>query len=143
MCLKIRYDEKSEKFYKIFWELNRPQDAGRFLRPYPVSSPVRGPPARPSRTKTKTKMVAGCQCSLQLVLVLVGVQLQEAPHRSRPGKQQWLLHPCIDGAPRPSINIASTTLPDTHRQYIFVFIFILSSHLPSFSLSVSSGFSSR
>jgi hypothetical protein len=30
MCLKIRCDEESEKFYKIFWELNKPckQDRG-------------------------------------------------------------------------------------------------------------------
>jgi hypothetical protein len=89
MCLKIRCDEKSEKFYKIFWELNRPQEAWRFLRPYPVSSPVRSsvssPRVKKARTKTKTKMVAGCQCSLQLVLVLVlvGVQLQEAPQQAR------------------------------------------------------------
>ena len=25
MCLKIRCDEKSEKFYKIFWKLNKAQ----------------------------------------------------------------------------------------------------------------------
>jgi hypothetical protein len=30
MCLKIRCDGKSKKFYKIFWELNRPRVLFRF-----------------------------------------------------------------------------------------------------------------